>query len=93
MISFIKYLRDNLLCNWCNEIEDGKHYFFYCNNYRNERRVFFELARHFQPLNINALLYEKDTFDNTLNSSLFRAVHDTIKSTNVLTIHNHIFSI
>ena len=52
------------------------HYFFYSNNYRNEQCVFFEIARDFQPLNINLLLYGNDTFDNTLNSSLFRAVHD-----------------
>ena len=38
----INRLRDNPLCNWCNEIEDGEHYFFYCNNNRNERRLFFE---------------------------------------------------
>ena len=38
----INRLRDNPLCNWCNEIEDGKHYFFNCNNYRNERHLFFK---------------------------------------------------
>ena len=57
---FINHLHDNPLSNWHNEIEDGEHYFFYCNNYRNERRVFFEIARDFQPLNINVLLYGND---------------------------------
>ena len=75
---FINHLRDNLLCNWCNEIEDDEHYFFYCNNYRNVRRVFFEIERAFKPLNINVLLYGNDAFDNTINSSLLRAVHDNI---------------
>ena len=78
---FINHLRDNPLCNWCNVIEDGGHYFFYCNNYNNERRVLFEIARDFQPLNINVLLFGNGTLDNTLNSSLFREVHDYMKST------------
>ena len=49
---YINHLCDNPLCNWCNEIEDGEHFFFYCNNHRNERCAFFEIARYFQPLNI-----------------------------------------
>ena len=76
---FINHLRDSPLSHWCNEIEDGEHYFFYCNNYKNERRVFFEIARGFQPLNTNVLLYGNATFYNTLNSSLFRAGHDYMK--------------
>ena len=42
---------------------------------------FFKKARDFKPLNINVLLYGNYAFDNALNSSLFRAVHDYIKST------------
>ena len=78
---FINHLRDNPLCNWCNEIEDSEHYFFHCNNYRNERHLFFEAARDFQPLTTQLLLYGNEIVDNTLNSTLFRAVHDYIKST------------
>ena len=78
---FINHLRDNPLCNCCNEIESGEQYFFYCSNYRNERREFYEIVGDFQPLKINVLLYGNDTFDKTLNSSLFRAVHDYIQST------------
>ena len=80
---FINHLRDNPLCKWCNEIEDSEHYFFYCNNYRNERHLFCEATRDFQLLNINLLLYGNDMVDNTLNSKLLRAVHDytCIKST------------
>ena len=78
---FINHLRDNPLCNWCNEIEDSKHYFFHCNNYRNERHLFFEAARDFQPLTTQLLLYGNEIVDNTLNSTLFRAVHDYIKTT------------
>ena len=78
---FINHLRENPLCNWCNEIEDSEHYFFHCNNYRNERHLFFEAARDFQPLTTQLLLYGNEIVDNTLNSTLFRAVHDYIKST------------
>ena len=78
---FINHLRDNPLCNWCNEIEDSEHYFFHCNNYRDERHLFFEAARDFQPLTTQLLLYGNEIVDITLNSALFRAVHDYIKST------------
>ena len=47
---FINHLRDNPLCNWCNEIKYGEHYFFYCNNYRNERRVSFRNSKTFNHL-------------------------------------------
>ena len=77
----INHLRDNPLCNWCNEIEDSKHYFFHCNNYRDERHLFFETARDFQPLTTQLLLYGNEIVDNTLNSTLFRAVHHFIMST------------
>ena len=53
--------------------------------------MFLEIGRDFQPLNINVLLYGNDTFDNTLNSSLLRAVHDYIKSTKRLTTHDYIY--
>ena len=56
-------------------------YFFHCNNYRNERHLFFEAARDFQPLTTQLLLYGNEIVDNTLNSTLFRAVQDYIKST------------
>ena len=46
-----------------------------------ERHLFFEAARDFQPLTTQLLLYGNETVDNTLNSALFRAVHDYIKST------------
>ena len=88
---FINHLCENPLCNWCNEIEDSEHYFFHCNNYRNERHLFFEAARDFQPLTTQLLLYGNEIVDNTLNSTLFRAEHDYIRAPNVLTIHKHIF--
>ena len=50
----------------------------------------FEAARDFQPLTTQLLLYGNEIVDNTLNSTLFRAVRDYIKSTkrfdNTLTI-------
>ena len=54
--------------------------FFYCNNYRSERHLFFEAAREFLPLNTNLQLYGNVMVDNTLNSTLFRAEHDYIKN-------------
>ena len=42
--------------------------------------VYFS-KRDFQPLNIYVLLYGNNAFDNTLNSTLFRAVYGYIKST------------
>ena len=78
---FNNHLRDNPLCIWCYEIEDGEHYFFHCYKYRNERHQFFELARDFQPLTINMLLYFNETLDYQLNTELFSAVHGYIKNT------------
>ena len=76
---FNNHLRDNPLCSWFNETEDGEHYFFHCNKY--ERHQFFEIARDFQPLTINILLYGYETLDYQLNTELFSAVHEYIKST------------
>ena len=42
---FNNHLRDDPLCSWCNETEDGEHYLVHCNKYRNERHQFFEIAR------------------------------------------------
>ena len=74
------HLRDNPLCSRWHEIEDGEHYFFHCNNYRNERHQFFEIARDFQPRTINLLLYGNETPNNQLNIVLLRAVHEYIQS-------------
>ena len=60
---FNNQLRDNPLCIWFNETEDGENYFFNCNKYRNERHIFFEIARDFQPLTMNILLYGNETSD------------------------------
>ena len=79
--SNLNNLRDNPLCSWCNEIEDSEHYVFHCNNYRDERYLFFEAVRDVQPLTTQLLLYGNKMVDKTLNSTLFRAVHDYIKST------------
>ena len=69
------------VCNIAQLMAIATIYFFYCNNYRNERHLFFKAARDFQPLNTILPLDENDMVDNTLNSTLFRAVHDYIKST------------
>ena len=50
----------------CNETGDGEHYFSQCI-YRNEWDQFFEIARDFQPLTINILLYVYETLDNQLS--------------------------
>ena len=77
------HLRERSFCSWCNVIEDAKHYFFTCNHYRNERLIFFEAVRGFQPLNIKLLLLGNDTLNNTSNVTLFRAVHEYIKNTKI----------
>ena len=53
---------------------------------RPRKKIGFVLWGHCQnllddPRNINVLLYGNDSFDNTLNSTFFRAVHGYIKST------------
>ena len=68
---FNNHLRDDPLCSWCNETEDGEHYFFHCNKYRNERHQFFEIARDFEPLTINILIYDNETLDNQSNIELW----------------------
>ena len=73
---FNNHLCDNPLCSWRNETEDGEHYFFHCSKFRNERHKFFELARDFQPLTINILLYGYETLKYELNIELFSAVHE-----------------
>ena len=57
---FINHIRER----WCNVIEDAKQYFLTCNQYRNERLIFFEAVRDFQTLNIKLLL-GNDTPNNT----------------------------
>ena len=78
---FNKHFRDNPFCNWCNETEGGERYFFHCNTYKNERHQFFEIARDFQPLTINILLYGNEALDNQLNIELFSAVQEYMKNT------------
>ena len=43
--------------------------------------MLFEAVRDFQPLNINILLLENDTLNNSSNITIFRAVHENIKNT------------
>ena len=78
MIYFI--LRERPFCNRCNVVEDAKHNFFTCNQYRNERLIYFEAVRDFQPLNIKLLLLGNGTLSNTSNIPLFRAAHEYIKN-------------
>ena len=78
---FINHLRERPFCSWCNVIENAKHYFFTCNQYRNESLIYFEAVRDFQPLNIKLLLFRNDTLNNASNTTLFRAVHEYIKNT------------
>ena len=56
---FNYYLCDNPFCGWCNETEEGEHYFFHCKKYRNERHQFF---------NLNNDLFNNYLYDNPLCS-------------------------
>ena len=79
---FNKNLCNNPLCSWCNKIEDVKHYFFLCNKYSKEHRLFFKRAGVFQPFTTNLSLYDNDTLNNQLNIiALYSAVHEDIKNT------------
>ena len=80
---FNNHLLDNPLYSWSDGTEEGEHYFFPGNKYRNERHQFFEIpsARDFQPLTINKVLFGNETLDCQLNIELFSAVHEYIKST------------
>ena len=61
--------------------EDGEHFFFLCNKYRNERHQFLEIARDIPPHTINILLYCNETLDYQFNTEYFSAVHEYIKNT------------
>ena len=64
-------------------IEDDKHYFFTCNQYRNELLIFFEAVKDFQSLSIKLALFRKDTLNNASNTTIFGAVHEYIKKTKI----------
>ena len=66
---FINHLRERPFCSWCNVIENAKHYFFTCNQYRNEHFIYLEAVRDFQPLNIKLLLFGNDTLNNASNTN------------------------
>ena len=44
----------NHLCDLCGVVEDGIRYFLlYCTKHLDERQVFNDTVRNFQPININ----------------------------------------
>ena len=87
---FINHLRERPFCSWCNVIEDAKHYFFPCNQYRNERLLFFEAVRDFQLLFIKLFLLGNDTLNNTSNITLFRAHMSISRILKDLILNEHV---
>ena len=54
---FRNHIRDNPLCDLCGVIEDATHYFFHCTKHFDERQVFNDTVRVFQPLTINLIIF------------------------------------
>ena len=69
------HVRDNLLCELCGLIEDAIHFFFHCIKYIDERQVFNDTVREFQPLTINLILFGSENWNIQTNVVLFRAIH------------------
>ena len=72
---FRNHIRDNPLCDLCGVIEDGTHYFFHCIKYFDEKQVFNDTVRVFQPLTINLILFGNENWNTETNIVLFRAIH------------------
>ena len=54
---FRNHVCDNPLCDLCGVIEDAIHYFFHGIKYFDERQVFNDTVRVFQPISINWILF------------------------------------
>ena len=76
---FNNHLRPDSKCICGHSIENAEHYFFECIQYNNERYNLFSETRSVHPLNLNMLLYGKDSFNFDLNITIFTAVHKFIK--------------
>ena len=72
---FRNHIRDNPLCDLCGVIEDATHYFFHCIKYFDERQVFNDNVRVFQPLTINLILFGNEIWSTETNMVLFRPIH------------------
>ena len=60
---FRNHIHDNLLGDLSGVIEDATHYFFHCIKYCDERQVFNDTVRGFQPLTINLILFWKQNLE------------------------------
>ena len=72
---FKNHIHDNLLYDLCGVIEDVTHYFFHCIAYFDERQVFNDTFRGFEPLSTNLILFENENWNTETNMVLFRAIH------------------
>ena len=82
---FINHLRPDSLCHCSNGDEGASHFFFECTSYTNQRIILFRSTRSVHPLSIDKVLLGDRNRTDEENISLFRAVHQYIKSTNRFT--------
>ena len=68
---FTNHVRDNPLCEWCGVMEDATHVFFHCIKYNNERQVFNDTIREFQPLTTNLVLFGSENWNIETNMALW----------------------
>ena len=87
---FINHLRERPFCSWCNVIENAKHYFFTCKQYRNERLIFFEAVIDFQPLILKVLLLGNDTPNNTSNITFLERYMGISRILKELILNKHV---
>ena len=75
-------IRTDSICDYGPEREDAEHLFFFqCHNYDNERLRLFQKTRRFHPLNLETLLYGRDTLSYDDNLEIFKHVHQFIRDT------------
>ena len=72
---FRNHIHDNPLCNLCGVMEDATYYFFHCIKIIDERQVFIDTVRVFQPLTTNLTLFGSENWNAETYLVLFRAIH------------------
>ena len=79
---FTNKLKLYATCEQCgHEKEDAEHYFMQCPTFLNDRLPLFHATRHLHPLNVETLLFGRDSLSDEENTSLFNNVQMYIKNT------------
>ena len=74
-------IRTDSVCDCGSEREDAEHFFFQCHNYNKDRLRLFQKTRRFHPLNLETLLYGRDTLSYDDNLEIFKHVQQFIRDT------------